>query len=358
MIDVRSRLVSIRKRMFEEGVDALYIQSAINRRYLSGFTGSAGAVLISEAEAWLFVDFRYVEQAKVESPEFSLVKVDDFLASLKTTLKKANLTRVAFEADHVSVRDYAQLKDKVPGIEWVPSEQWTAAVRGIKDASELKKMQRAIDCADAAFTHVLNHLAPGRTEKEIALELEFFMRREGAERLSFSSIVASGHNGALPHAIPTDRALQAGDLVTMDFGCIIDGYASDMTRTVAIKSADERAKEMYALVLQAQVAGVEAVRPGRTGKEVDAVARGIIEDAGYGEYFGHGLGHGIGLEVHEEFPRLSKRGEVELQPGMVCSVEPGVYIPGWGGIRIEDLVVVEPDGCRILTRSEKKLLIV
>lgn len=358
MSQVAPRLAAIRQRMAEEGLDAFYTQYSINRRYLTGFSGSAGIVVVGPTEAWLLVDFRYVEQAKAQAPEFVQYKMDDPTESLAKLLKENNLKRVGFEAEHISVHKFNELREKIPGVEWVPTEKWVERVRGVKDQTELATMQQAIDLADAAFTHILEYLRPGRTEKEVAIEIESYMRRHGAEGPSFATIVASGPNGALPHAVPTDRQLAVGDLVTMDFGCFVDGYASDMTRTVAIGSADERTRELYALVLAAQEAGIAAVRSGLRGKEVDAVARKVIADAGYGDHFGHGLGHGVGLEVHEEFPRLSVRGEVVLEASMVCSVEPGVYIPGWGGIRIEDLVVVESDGCRVLSRSPKQLIIV
>lgn len=358
MADVTRRLEVIRERLQEDGIDALLVQSAINRRYLSGFTGSAGALVISPQRAWILVDFRYVEQAKAEAPSFELIHFDALLPRLGQLFQEAGIERVGFEAAHVSVASLQSLKQEIPNIDWVPTVDWVERARGRKDPVELATMQQAIDLADEAFEHILGYLQPGRTEKEIALELEFYMRRRGAERLAFSTIVASGPNGALPHAVPTERELKRGDLVTLDFGCVVDGYASDLTRTVAIGAVDDRGRELYELVLEAQRTGIQAVRPGRLGKEVDAEARGVIEQAGYGEYFGHGLGHGVGLAVHEEFPRLSTRGEVKLEPGMVCSVEPGVYIPGWGGIRIEDLVVVTSDGCKVLSRSNKELLIV
>lgn len=353
-MDTLARIEAVRTRLAEEQLDALLVQSAVNRRYLSGFTGSAGALVISRKAAWILVDFRYVEQAAQQAPNFNQVQFSNLNSSLATLLSENDLRRVGFEAGHLTVKGYAQLKDDVPDVEWVATEQWIEQARGCKDESELQSMQRAIDLADDAWEYIQTLLEPGRTEREIALELEFFMRRNGAERLAFDPIVASGPNGSLPHAVPTDRALQSGDLVTLDFGCVLDGYCSDMTRTIAIGKAEPKVKELYELVLAAQMAGLAAVGPGKTGREVDAVARQVIADAGYGEYFGHGLGHGIGLEVHEEFPRLSPRGEVVLQPGMVCSVEPGVYLPGWGGIRIEDLVVVTENGCRVLTRSDKQ----
>lgn len=356
--NISRRLEMVRAKLKETSLDALLVQSSVNRRYLSGFTGSAGALVIGRERAWILVDFRYVEQAKTEAPDFELLRFDTILPRLAELFQAAALKRVGFEAAHVSVVDLQRMEQDIPDVDWVPTEAWVEEIRGSKDADELAVMQQAIDLADEAFEHILGFLTPGRTEKEVALELEFFMRRRGAERLAFPSIVASGPNGALPHAVPSDRALEQGDLVTLDFGCVVDGYASDMTRTVAIGKVDERGRELHDLVLEAQLTGIRAVRPGRLGKEVDAEARSVIEQAGYGEYFGHGLGHGVGLEVHEEFPRLSTRGEVELKPGMVCSVEPGVYIPGWGGIRIEDLVVVTSEGCRVLSRSNKELLIV
>lgn len=358
VIDVSSRLSRLRQRMAEAEVDTLYINSPVNRRYLSGFTGSAGAVVLRQDQAWLLVDFRYVEQAKEQAPGFQLVEIKKMTESLSALFQEIGARRVGFESQHVTVHAYRQLTEAIPGVEWVPTEQWVESIRGIKDEAELVLMQKAIDLTDAAFSHILDFLAPGRTEREIAMELEFFMRRGGAERLSFPPIVASGPNGALPHAVPTDRQLQKGDLVTLDFGCVVGGYCSDLTRTVVVGSADEKARSLYELVLEAQEAGIQGVTPGRTGREVDAIAREVIAAAGYGDRFGHGLGHGVGLEVHEEFPRLSVHSDVVLAPGMVTSVEPGVYIPGWGGIRIEDLVLVEADGRRILSRSDKQLLVV
>lgn len=355
MAGINVRIEAVRSRLIESGLDALVVQSGVNRRYLSGFTGSAGALVIGLHNAWIMVDFRYVEQAARQASEYTQIQFRNLNESLAALMGEQGFARAGFEAGHTSVQAYNKLKADVPDVTWVPTEQWIETARGRKDKTELANMQRAIDLADDAWEYIQGVLQPGRSEREIALELEFYMRRRGADRLAFDSIVASGPNGSLPHAVPTERPLQTGDLVTLDFGCVLDGYCSDITRTVAIGAVDPKAKDLYELVLSAQLAGLAAVSPGKTGIEVDAVARQVITDAGYGEYFGHGLGHGIGLEVHEEFPRLSPRGEVVLQPGMVCSVEPGVYLPGWGGIRIEDLVVVTDDGCRVLTRSDKQL---
>lgn len=350
----RKRLQAIRERLSNEALDAMVIQSPINRRYMSGFTGSAGTIVISQHHAWLLVDFRYVEQAKAQVDMYQVERIDKPLEDLGRLLVDNQLLRVAFEAGHLTVHEHQRWAEVVNQVSWEPRVDWVETLRGIKDSEEIAAIQKAVDVTDAAFEHILDFLKPGVTERSIALELEFFMRREGAESLAFPSIVASGPNGALPHATPSDRQLASGDLVTLDFGCVVHGYCSDITRTVGIGDPDAKSREIYSLVLRAQLAGIEAIRPGIEGREVDRISRDIIREAGYGDYFGHGLGHGVGMNVHEEFPRLSPRGEVILQPGMVCSVEPGIYIPDWGGIRIEDLVVVTETGCRILTQSSKE----
>lgn len=352
----RKRLQAIRERLRDEALDAMIIQSPINRRYMSGFTGSAGTLVISQHHTWLLVDFRYVEQAKAQVDTIQVERVDKPLEDLGRLLADHQLHRVAFEAGHLTVHEHQRLAEVVNQVRWEPRVDWIETLRGVKDDEEVAAIQKAVDVADAAFEHIVDFLRPGVTEREVALELEFFMRRKGAESLAFPSIVASGPNGALPHAVPSDRRIERGDLVTLDFGCVVDGYCSDITRTVAIGDPDAKSRDLYALVLRAQLAAMEAIQPGVEAREVDRVARDIISEAGYGDYFGHGLGHGLGMNVHEEFPRLSPRGEVVLQPGMVSSVEPGIYIPGWGGIRIEDLVVVTETGCRILTQSSKELM--
>lgn len=350
-----TRVERLQRLMSEHDVDAFISSSAANRRYLTGFTGSAGTVVVGREEAFLLVDFRYVEQAKAQAPGFAVVHYEELFKSLGEVLTKLKAERVAFESAHVTVAAKTKLEEKVPGVAWTPVESWVEKLRAVKEPAELAAMEAAVALADRAFEYIAPRLK-GRTEKEVAFDLEFFMRKEGASKLAFDVIVASGVNGALPHARPTDRVITPGDLVTLDFGCVVDGYCSDITRTVAVGKSDERQKEVYQLVLKAQQTGVNAVRPGRSGKEVDASARQVIADAGYGEQFGHGLGHGVGLEVHERPPVLSKVGEELLEEGMVTSVEPGIYIPGWGGVRIEDLVVVTAGGCRVLTQSPKELI--
>lgn len=350
------RLEKVRQQMAAQQLGAFLTMSASNRRYLSGFTGSEGAALVLPHRAVLLVDFRYTQQAKAQAAGWEVREVEAFAEAIGQVLHEAGVTRAGFEAAHLTYAAWENLKEKTGAVQWVPTKNVVESVRAVKDEKELDAIRRAVALGDRAFAYLLERMKPGVSEQALAVELEAFLRREGAEGLAFPSIIASGPNGALPHARPSSRRLEAGDLVVLDFGCVVDGYCSDMTRTVCLGEPDERQRELYQLVLRAQEAGLAAIRPGVLGKEVDAAARKVIQEAGYGPYFGHGLGHGVGLEVHEDIPRLSRKGEVALAAGMVTSVEPGVYLPGWGGIRIEDLVVVTPQGVEVLTRSPKELL--
>lgn len=351
------RLERLRAVLAQEGVPALLVGSPYNRRYLSGFWGTAGYVLITAERQLLLVDFRYVEQAREQAPGFEVRRFDRFGETLGQVLGELGLNEVGFEQAHVTYQQLEGFKAAREEVTWKPVGPVVEALRAVKEPQELERIQEACRLADAAFERILQVLRPGMTEREVALELEFFMRREGAEATSFDSIVAAGPRGALPHARPTDAVLQEGQFVVLDFGCVLDGYCSDMTRTVVIGKADSRMREIYDLVLRAQEAGIAAVRAGADQVAVDRAARAVIEAAGYGEQFGHGLGHGVGLEVHEDPPRLSHTAPSRpLEAGMVHSVEPGIYLPGWGGVRIEDLVQVTEDGCRILSHASKELL--
>jgi len=354
---VSGRLARLRSGLRERGVDGILVFGLENMRYLSGFTGDSGALLISATEAILVTDFRYVEQAREEAPDFRLVRHEDFFETLAGEVRGLGLGSLAYEGDTVSVRRFARLQETLPGVAWVDQNGLVEGLRAVKDAQELALIEEAAAIADRAFTHILDYVREGAAEREIALELEWYLKRH-SEGPAFPSIVASGPRGALPHAQPGEKELRRGELVVLDFGAIVNGYHSDMTRTVAVRSADERSREIYEIVLRAQLAGLEAVRPGKTGREVDAVARDVIAAAGYGEYFGHGLGHGVGLAIHEDPPRLSPRGEVTLVENMVVTVEPGIYLPGFVGVRIEDLVVVTAAGARRLSQSPKDFLVV
>lgn len=350
------RLARARALLADRGVDALLVQSAANRAYLTGFTGSAGVAVVTEREALLLVDFRYTEQASAEAPTFEVIKADrQVIETLTDVVRGRALGRVGFESEVVTVKQHREYGDRLAPAEFVPIEGLDR-LRWVKDADELARIEQAVAIADGAFAHVLPLLQPGAVERDIALELDFFMRRAGAEREAFPTIVASGPRSALPHGRAADRRLQRGDFVTLDFGAQFRSYVSDCTRTVVLGEASPRHHEVYATVLAAQQAALDGITPGLTGRDADGIARTIIAEAGYGEAFGHGLGHGVGLLVHEG-PTLSPREEAVLAPGMLVTVEPGIYLPGWGGVRIEDLVLITDGGCRSLTRAPKDLLV-
>lgn len=349
------RLTRLRHKLDEKRLDCLVVTSAENRRYLSGFTGSAGTLVVTASAALLLTDFRYVEQATHQAPEFTILRYDELIKTLEQVFTDHDIRRVGFESDIVTYQQYADWQEKLGHVEWVATREIVEELRMLKDAQEIEAMEKAAAIADRAWSELLPKMVPGVSERELALELEFSMRRYGAEGLAFEVILASGPNGALPHARPGERVLAAGDLVVMDFGARYGGYCSDMTRTVSIGKTCSRSRTIYDIVLEAQLSALAAVGPGKTGQEIDNVARQIIEKAGYGEQFGHGLGHGVGLAIHEE-PRLSPKGNKTLQPGMVVTVEPGIYLPGFGGVRIEDLVLVTEDGYRVLCHSTKDFL--
>lgn len=350
------RVARIRERLQALGADVFLISNPVNRRYITGFTGSAGLVWISSTKQAILTDFRYVEQVKAECPGWELIRIETYNDALEELIKGENIRSIVFEEEHVTVKQLREWQDRF-AVELKGSSGWVEELRMCKTPAEIEHIRRAAQIGDEAFAELLPNIKSGRTEREIALELEYLMRRKGASAMSFAPIVASGPQSALPHARPGERILSYGDFVVMDFGCVVNGYCSDMTRTIVIGEPEERHLLIYDLVLKAQVEAVEAVAPGKTGAEIDAIAREIIAEAGYGDYFGHGLGHSVGLEVHEN-PRLSKTDQTVLAPGMIVTVEPGVYLPGFGGVRIEDLVVVTEDGHEVLTSSFKELYVV
>lgn len=340
----------------EAEVDVLLVTELVNVRYLTGYSGSNGLALVGPGTRTFITDFRYLEQAarQVDSAFERLRASEDLLARITEALP-GGAVRLGFEESHLSVRTHARLRQLLPDrVALIGATGLVERLRAIKEPDEVELMRAASVIADEAFERLLADGLIGRTEREVVLSLETTMRELGAQRPSFDSIVASGAHGALPHAQPRDVVIEAGQLVVIDWGAEVNGYCSDCTRTVATGELAEQATEVYALVRSAQLAGLEAVRPGGGGRAIDGVARGVIDRGGYGERFGHGLGHGVGMEVHEA-PRLSQRSEDELQVGNVVTVEPGIYLPGVLGVRIEDLVVVTAQGCEILTSIPKEL---
>jgi Xaa-Pro aminopeptidase len=354
---VKARAERLADRVAELDVDLVLITGAANVRYLTGYTGSNGVALIGPLTRAFITDFRYVEQAADEvHSSFERRRGQSPLLGSIAEVLPAGTSRLGFEREHVTVRGYAHLSEVLPGIELVGLDGLVEKLREVKEPDELEALRASAVLADTAFERLLHDGLIGRTERELALALEHDMRQRGADRESFPTIVAAGPHGALPHAPPREVEVRRGDLVVIDWGAELDGYCSDCTRTVAAGEAGDDERTVYELVLGAQLAALADLRAGLAGRDVDQIARAVIEAAGYGEAFGHGLGHGVGIEVHEG-PSLSRRSDDELVAGNVVTVEPGVYLQGRFGVRIEDLVVVAEDGCELLTSVSKRLIV-
>lgn len=354
---MKSRLNKFRKILSEYSIDAMLISNPVNRRYLSGFEGTSGVLLISGTEAILVTDFRYLEQAADQAGHFETRRwQDDLYKSLAPIISEAGWEKVGFESRHVVYSTHQEMIEKLPA-ELIPVDDAVEKQRMRKGKAEIETMRRGAKVLDRAFKFILSIIKPGLPENELALELEIYLLRQGAEERSFRFIVASGERGAMPHGTASNRIMQEGDLVTIDYGAVFEGYATDMTRTLALGKADQKQREIYNLVLEAQQEAGRAVKPGMRASDLDAVARDIIDRAGYANYFGHGLGHGIGLETHEQ-PVLNPLSTTILKPGMTVTVEPGVYIKGWGGVRIEDMACVTAAGAEVFTASSRELTII
>lgn len=352
-----TRLEKFRQLMAEQKIDGFLVTQPENRRYLSGFTGSSGILIITPERQALATDSRYYEQVRQQCPDWELIEAGyDFTGNMLEILRQFELgaRRVGFEPGHISVSTLNSWERALKGrLVLMDTEGFVEMLRMRKDDAEVASIKKAVAVADEALVHVTGWMKPGMTERQIAWELESYMRTHGADALSFEPIVASGPNSAMPHARPTDRVLQAGEPITMDFGCIVEGYCSDLTRTVCLgEPADARYLEVWHTVLKAQEMAEDGARVGMTGEQIDKLARDVIVEAGYGDYFGHGLGHGVGLAIHES-PRFSFTYPHEVPVGAMMTVEPGIYIPGWGGVRIEDMAWVRPNGLEILTTAPK-----
>lgn len=342
--------------LHKEEVDALLVTDPANRYYLSGFTGSSGYLLVTAEKVYLLTDFRYIAQANQEVQGCEVINQGkDWYDTLKQLLNERRVKRMAFEQDHVSYTQYLRLAEKISQCVISGKQNLIESLREKKDPLELELMKKAASIADEAFSRLLSEIKAGMKEVEAAALLEYLMRDLGSEGPAFETIVASGVRSALPHGTAGNKKIEPGDLVVIDFGATYQGYRSDMTRTIVIGQASPKQKAIYRLVLKAQLAGLEAVKAGQSCQQVDAVARNIIAGEGYGEQFGHSLGHGVGLHIHEN-PRLAQGNSMPLEPGMVVTVEPGIYLDDWGGVRIEDMVAVTETGCEIFTKTSKELM--
>lgn len=348
-----ARLDLVRGQLVERGIDAFVIASLPNVRYLTGFTGSAGVAIAAAKEALFLTDSRYTTQAEQQVAGFEIREVAKPREGLVQALASLGAQRIGFEAAHLSVAEYQRIEEGVRPKELVPTEGLVEGIRLAKDSEEVACIRLAVELARQGFAAVQELIRPGVSEGEIALELEYRLKRMGSEGNAFDTIVASGERGAMPHGSASGRKLKSGELVTIDFGACVGGYYSDTTRTVPVGESASKQREVYRVVLEANRAGVRAVRPGVQAREIDQASRAVVEASGYGKFFGHGTGHGVGLEVHEG-PRIATGVDTEIREGMVFTIEPGVYIPGWGGVRIEDMVLVTGDGCEVLTESIPK----
>ncbi len=354
---IGSRLEKLRQKLAEKELDAILISQPENRYYLSGFNGSAGFLLITEKKAILATDFRYVEQAKIQAPDYGIFKMTGEMADwLPRLLADLDLKKLGFEAGYMTFATYGQLKDTLkkpqPMINLVPLEGLVEALRAVKEAEEIELIGRAVEIVDRAYEHVENSVHAGMNENELAWEIEKFMRENGSQPMPFEIIVASGPNAALPHAKPSPRTISTGEPIVIDIGAKFEGYSSDQTRTICLGAPDDTFNKIYDIVLGAQLTAIATISEGMTGEQADSLARTVIEQAGYGDAFGHSLGHGVGLATHE-LPRLGPKSADTLTSGMAFTVEPGIYLPGWGGVRIEDLAVMEKGKIRVLSKARK-----
>lgn len=344
---------------FPKNAEAVLITSDINRRYFTGIKSSSGFVIAFPDKAYFITDFRYIEMAKNTAYNCEVIEQNVIYEQIAELMKKHNAKKLAVEAMDLTVHRLELFKSKLPDIEFISSDELSNSIydmRTVKTEDEIEKIQRAQQIAEEAFEDILSFICPGVTERDIAQKLDSLMLKKGAEALSFETIALTGSNTSMPHGVPSDCKVRKGDFVLMDFGAVYEGYHSDMTRTVCVGKPDDEMKRIYNIVLEAQLKALEAIKSGITGSELDKTARKYIEDNGYGEAFGHSLGHGVGMEIHE-YPNASAKSKTILKENMIVTVEPGIYIPSEFGVRIEDLVVVTEKSYRNLTKCPKKMII-
>lgn len=351
---------AIRGKLEQYGIDAMLLTEEYNRFYACGFasTGTDGVCLVTKQANYYFTDSRYTVAAEreVEDAAIAITSPDrGYTVLLNEVIEMEGLKKLGFDEDYMTVTDFRRYEKKL-NCELVGASKLMAELRTVKDEEEIRRLTKAQRISEKALEEIMDFIRPGVTEKEIAARLQYLMLLHGAEKMSFDPIVVSGENSAMPHGVPSDKKVENGDFITMDFGCVAEGYCSDMTRTVALGYATDEMRKVYDTVLRAQTEAIAATAAGKSGKEIDGIARKIIEDAGYGEYFGHGYGHGVGVEVHEE-PGVGSRSTAPLPAGAVTSAEPGIYLPGKFGVRIEDVVVIREGGCDDLALAPKNLTI-
>lgn len=350
--------IELLQKELTSAADCAIITSDINRRYLTGMKSSAGTVLVFADAAYLIIDFRYIEKAKATATDCEVILENSLYNQINELVAKHNAKTACIETQSVTYSQFVNIKEKLSAelsdTSWLSEK--LAQLRSIKTIDELEKIKSAQKIAEQSFDEVLGFIKEGRTEREIALFLDFEMQKRGSQGVSFETIALSGKNTSMPHGVPGDREVRNGDFVLMDFGAVYDGYHSDMTRTVAVGNVSDEMRKVYDTVLSAQLRAISAARAGIVGKDLDKVARDVIENAGYGDAFGHSLGHSVGLEIHEA-PNASPRYEKELSEGVVVTVEPGIYLPDKFGVRIEDMIFITKDGCENLTSTDKNLII-
>ncbi|HEY5562792.1 MAG TPA: Xaa-Pro peptidase family protein [Clostridiaceae bacterium] len=354
---IEKRIEAFRGLLKKNGIECALLTSDVNRNYMSGFTGNESYAIITADRAIFVTDSRYTEQAANQVANYEIIEYKGyFIDFFQDFIEKLNVKNIGFEDNYVPYNFYKSLSDRLK-LDIIPLGDIVEGLRIIKDKEELSLIRHAASIADDAFDHMLSFIRAGMTEFQVGLELEFFMKKNGASALSFPSIVASGSRSSLPHGEATKKIINKGEFLTLDFGCVYEEYCSDMTRTLIIGEPDDKMIEIYETVLGAQKEALKFIKAGLTGAEVDKIARKYINDRGFGKYFGHGLGHGVGRLVHEG-PYISFKGVEELKSGMVITDEPGIYIPSFGGVRIEDLLVVLDGGCEVFSKAPKDLIII
>lgn len=345
-------------KSFPDSADCAVIVSDINRRYFTGMKSSAGILICFRNNAYLIIDFRYIEKAKKIVRDCEVILLEDMYSQIKQLMEKHNAHVISVESEEMTISKLSSFKKNLPSYSFDTTDKLSNAIydmRSVKSDEDIEKMKIAQKFTDDAFNHILDFIKAGRTEREIALELDYFMLKDGAEALSFDTIALAGKNTSMPHGVPSDYKIQQGDFVLMDFGAVYDGYHSDMTRTVCVGSPTDEMKKVYDIVLSAQQKGLETAKAGIKGIDLDKSARDIIKNAGYGNAFGHSLGHGVGMEIHE-FPNASQKSLKIIPVNSVVTVEPGIYLPDKFGIRIEDMVKITDEGCMNFTKSQKSLI--